>query len=199
MEDTSLFRESDLRNPRYQRIKPTWSFDISLSGSALGGSSFSSGGFSNTVRGFLLDVQYEPAFLQKIGVISFGPTGAYYPVFPRYNNVLPLGGVWSVGVEARYQAVLFKNQPLVPYVGLASEMINYHLASAPGEHLIATGPILGLGFLLNWLEPSSAFDFYSNYGAVRSYLTAELRSLSGSSSDQTISGSSYFFGLRIEF
>jgi len=52
---------------------------------------------------------------------------------------------------------------------------------------------------MNPLEPSAAYDFYKDSGILRTYLTAEIRSLKGSNSSLAISGTSYYFGIRTEF
>jgi hypothetical protein len=61
------------------------------------------------------------------------------------------------------------------------------------------GPIFGGEFLLNWLDQDAARQAFAAYGIARSYLVAELRALSGSDTNVSISGRSLFFGLRIEF
>ncbi len=53
--------------------------------------------------------------------------------------------------------------------------------------------------LLNFMEPSSAAEMYYSHGVSRSYLVAEMRNLAGTDANVTVSGSSYFFGLRLEF
>ena len=59
--------------------------------------------------------------------------------------------------------------------------------------------ILVLVYLLNFIDRPGAAYFYSNSGVLRSYLVGEVRMLSGDAAGISVSGSSIFAGIRIEW
>ena len=48
-------------------------------------------------------------------------------------------------------------------------------------------------------DPDSAATFFSDYSVARSYLVAELHMTTGSDSNLSFSGNTYYFGMRVEF
>ena len=188
------------RIPRYQQMLPSWGIEFTASGKPLGSSDL---GIDPNVPdsktlGFSLKGEYQPLSVQKYGILSFGPSLSLYPTYPE-NQYATLFGLWSVGAQIRYQARYFREQPIVPLVGFALEYWNYHFKDGTLGGFTATGPFAGLMFLLNVIAPGEAADFYANYDVKRSYLVAEYRSLSGTNAVRTLTGGSFFFGLRFEF
>src|SRR4051812_19204265 len=98
--------------PPQARVRPQ--FGIELAGSAMGLGASATGADVSATRGFLLQAEYQPAFVQAIGVISLGVTAGAYPSIPATG--VP---AYSLGAEARYQAVFFRSQILVPFGGYA--------------------------------------------------------------------------------
>lgn len=194
----------DLRVPRYTSELPHWAVEVTAALKAVGTSSRFPNGFISekdvAVRGFSVQGDYQPGFFQQFGVLGFGPSLNWYPIFsPNALTADNRFGLWSAGGQIRYQAKFFQQQIFVPEAGVSAEMWQYHLATGPSGHLSAVGGFLGGMLLLNRLDPGGSASFYSNYGVLRSYLVAELRALSGSDANLTLSGTTYFFGLRIEF
>ncbi|MBI3534915.1 MAG: hypothetical protein HY072_05460 [Deltaproteobacteria bacterium] len=185
--------------PYYPNIRPMWAFEFTGSLSALGTSPSIPNKGSAKVRAVAFQIDFQPPWIQKLGVLSLGPSLQLYPVSP-YQGITSkaLGSLWSTGGQVKYQAYFFKQQPIVPVVGYTIDWWNYTLADSNKGRIIAKGPILGLMLLLNILEPESAFEFFLNWGIARNYLVAEYRFLSGSDSNISFTGGSIFFGLRFE-
>jgi hypothetical protein len=87
----------------------------------------------------------------------------------------------------------------VPTIGYEYQYLTYALTTGPQGAMPLSGPVFGAMFLLNVLEPTSAAEMYVEQGISRSYLVAEFKSLQGNDANLSISGQSFFFGLRFEF
>jgi hypothetical protein len=183
---------------KFQLLRPSLSVHLEYSLNALGGSDVSAGQRVAS-KGISMAAEYDPPFIQKIGVLGIGPVISLYPLIPASPSITNnYFSIWSAGVQLHYQARFFREQILVPEVGYDFERLSYHLQNAQGGFTVS-GPMLGLYLLLNPFEPSTAFDFYTDSGALRTYLTAEIRTLKGSDANINVSGTSSFFGLRVEF
>lgn len=144
--------------------------------------------------------EFQPAFLQAIGVIGFGPSFTVYPVIGGDGTfVANLMGLWSVGGQIRYQARFFDEQIVVPTVGFAFEQFRYQFADDNSGYVNAMGPFFGLWLYLNPLDRRAAADFYADYKGTRSYLVAEARMLSAADDLVTLSGMTIYVGFRLEF
>ncbi|HUP56892.1 MAG TPA: hypothetical protein VM598_05520 [Bdellovibrionota bacterium] len=195
------------RPPPYQRALPEWAFQASFSPGALGDGDIADASGSTAPTGVSLQVELQPAFLQGFGVLGFGPSLSVYPISGNESVASNSFALWSVGGQVRYQARYFREQPIVPMAGFAFERVAYRLNNlgpagatrSVNSSVNMTGPFFGAWFLLSVLEPDQASMAYINSGLVRSYLTAEVRSMTGSDDDVDLSGNSYFFGLRVEF
>ena len=178
--------------PFYQNENPLWGLELSGSLNAFAGGTLISTLGLDKVRSASLEFEFQPPFVQKIGVIALGPSFQLYPSGSLAN-------IWSVGGQVHYQARFFREQPLVPLMGYRLEYWNYRSSTISPSHFIAQGPFFGALFLLNVLEPESASEFFINFGILRSYLVAELRYLTGNDNQISLDGKSYYFGLRFEF
>lgn len=185
--------------PEYQKTRPQWGVELTVSPSALGTNQLTSD-FTGNPLAYELSAEFQPAFLQGLGVLGFGPVVGLY-AFPADQNIALATGVWTVGAEARWQARFFREQIVVPVAGYAFEYIHYHFEAGSGNtgSVEGDGPILGLYVLLNQFEPGEAEEMFKENGVSRSYFVAEARDLMGSDGYLSFSGFSYFFGLRIEF
>ncbi len=194
----------DYRIPLYTTLRPQWAIGLNSSLNALGGRALTSQQGTNPIYAFQLLVEYQPAFLQSLGVMGIGPSATIYPIF---NNPVTYqaASIVSVGGQIRYQARFFREQPIVPFAGYSMEYLNYQFTTGASGIAVVKSPIFGAMVLLNFLEPSSAAQFFINNGILRSYAIFELRNLSSSSPNNvvglpiTISGLSSYFGLRFEF
>lgn len=183
----------------YQLQRPAWGAQLDFSPSALGKTDLS-GGQGVTADGFSVAFEYQPTFLQGLGVFGFGPQISLYPVLPQNTNIQNTPySVWSYGFNLRYQARFWREQIIVPMAGYDYERLSYNLLNLGNGSMTVAGPVVGIYILMNPLEPEAAYDFYEDSGILRTYLTAEIRSVSGSSSDLSISGTSYYIGIRTEF
>ncbi len=187
------------RVPLYQRSRPA--IGVELVGSSRGVSADSTipdlG--STVVRGFQLSAEYQPQFLQGVGVVSIGAQLSAYPIFETTNATSSKLALWSWGGQIRYQARWFREQPLVPVVGFEMARWRYSLADGSTGSFNVQGPVLGAMLLLNVLDPGAAAGFYANHGVMRSYLVAEMHQLTGEDALIQLTGNTYFFGLRFEF
>ena len=188
------------REPAYTLTRPTWGIQFTGALKAFGGNDLITGQAGVPTRAFQVSGEYQFPFLQSLGVLSMGPTVGTYPIFGSITKD-PVS-VMEVGGQIRYQLRFFREQPIVPIAGFQFEYLNYHFTSPSPSGmsgaLMATGPTFGGMFLLNWLEPSAAAEIYVDNGVSRSYLLAEARILSGTDTNLSLSGTSLFFGLRLE-
>jgi len=192
--------ESIAKYHEYEQHLPNFGLSLAGSNEALGAEQ-PLGTTSGTAMGFSAEFEYQPAFLQAIGVIGFGLSGNIYPVGPTAsgaNNVTGLG-VWSAGGQVRYQAKWFVSQPVVPMVAWQAEQLFYKRNDNASGNFTISGPAAGLWILMNIFEPSSAGALYVDTGISRSYLVAEWRSRTGQDDLLTINGGSWYLGLRLEF
>ncbi len=185
----------DPRVPPHYYYRPQ--FGVSFMGTARAFASIGGG----TVRGFSLLFEYQPRFVQKIGVLSIGPTVAVYPIYVSNSLSGSAASIWSVGGIVRYQARWFRNQWLVPTVGFAFDRISYNASAGSGNAGSTTqsGPVFGLMLLLNAIDPDTAAASFVEPGIVRSYLFAELKKPTGGDAVIVPANPVYQFGLRIEF
>lgn len=195
---------------------PSWGFEVTGSSDALGGQSISPFQASTPARSVSIEAEYQPDIFQSlnIGVLSFGPSFAIYPLASNLadsstrlkgTNFLSL---WSAGGQVRYQAYFSPHQFLIPMAAYSVEMLDYNFsAAAKAEGLAPSGskgilpvqgPSVGLWLLLNDLSRDAAVDMYENTGFLRSYLVAEYQVLKGSNPAVNVAGSSFYFGIRLE-
>ncbi len=187
--------------PTYQFLRPKWGYSGNISMKGLGAAPVFKGVTDPTVMGALVQFEYQPAFIQSIGVIGLGMSGGIYRLAGSNVTTQNVLGVWEVGGQIRYQARYFREQPVVPYAGFSYERVGYSFGGDAGDlkgAVINSGAFFGGMLLLNTFEPSAAAEFYVNYGVLRSYLFVEYKMISAASEDLTASGNSLFFGLRIE-
>jgi hypothetical protein len=197
------------RVPLYQLHRPEWGVELAGSLQGFGKEAQIAGDVSDLkVRGVGFQFDYQPRFLQAIGVIGLGPSFGAYPVTPASDTYAAATAHWYVGGQVRYQARFFREQILVPMIGYAFEYMSYRYKAVhapggdlPGEsgRLLLQGPVFGAWLLLNWFEPSAAADMFVNNGVSRSYLVAEMRMLQGADINVDVPGEALFFGLRIEY
>lgn len=185
--------------PYYQLSRPNWGVELAGSASALGGQDVVAQQGGVATRAFTIQFEYQPEFIQSIGVIGFGPSVSLYPILPAGAVSPKAFSNFAVGGQIRYQARFFREQILVPMAGFEAQMLRYDFNSIGPGTATLTGPFFGAMLLLNVFEPSSAAEMYIDTGISRSYLVAELKNLSGAGGGVTVSGSSLYFGLRFEF
>ena len=183
---------SNVRIPTLQKIQPQWALQFSGSPKAFGLST--DGAF---IRGFSIQMDYQPQFFQKFGVLGFGPSFNLYPVIPYTGRTDGPIGIFSLGAQIQYQARFFREQPIVPIVGYNFEYLRQKFVDEAAQAGWISGATLGAMILLNEIDPTESADFYVNYQVCRTYLIAELRNSSGRGEAQAFR--SYFFGLRFEF
>jgi hypothetical protein len=194
----SRARVEELQIPIYQRVRPTWGTDLSASLRGLGSGTEVQGATSSSrLNGFSLRMEYQPAWIQAVGVFGLGLSFQSFTL-PEQLGASGLGS-YSVGAQARYQLRLLREQWIVPYAGYAVERVAYRLRAGGSGSFLSQGPFFGAALLLNFLEPSVAADAYAGTGIVRTYLFAELRTPSTGDSVVRVSGRSPFFGLRFEY
>ncbi len=187
----------------YDRERPNWALQVAYGPSALGTGGDLPGANASEVknfRGVTLQTEWQPAFLQALGVIGLGPSAQVYPEIPKTTLSSNTIALWSVGFQARYQMKYFRGQWVVPMGGYSIESVQYNVGGESGRFL-AQGPFAGAFILLNPLEPSAAGEFYATTGVKRTYLVAEARLRTGSAtgSGPTVGETAWFFGLRSEW
>ena len=198
-EVTDTKKRKDSRIPGYTLAPPNWAVQILGSAKALGGKDLVTEQAGSPTRSAQVSFSYQPPVIQKAGVLSLGVQGGIFPISTDVRVASKVWSVWSAGLDLRYQARYFREQPVVPFLGLTYQRLAYRFESGASGVATLTGPVFGGMVLLNVLEPDAASEFYIRQGILRSYLVAEIQSLSGTSKELSISGRSYFFGLRFEF
>lgn len=198
-------KKGDPRIPGYQKTKPSWAFAITSSLRPLGEQNFlpltaEESKKGTTLRGLSAQFEWQPKFVQAIGVLGIGVSAGAYRFFDLATTkpAVPTWPLYSVGGQIRYQLRVFREQPIVPMFGYSAEFNRVLLRSMQGNFL-THGWVAGAGLLLNIFEPSAAANFYARSGISRSYLVAELRNMTSNDPVLSFSGRSLFFGLRMEF
>lgn len=188
----------DLDRPRYQRLRPSVGIAVSGAWQALGGTDIVPEVGGASIRSVDIRAEYLFPGLQSIGVIGLGATASVYPIASASSVANSNLSLWGVGLTARYQARFFTEQFLVPTFAYDATSFRYIFSSGKSGRTNLTGPSFGVWILINALDSESAGNFYSNWGGKRTYLTAEMKTLSGGDGVITVSGASYYAGLRIE-
>jgi hypothetical protein len=182
------------RIPRYHHSRPTWGAEITGSLKALGGADLIANGKS--VNSLSFQFEFQPAFLQLIGVIGFGPSFSVYRANGVTNKFVDF---WGVGGQVRYQARYFRQQPIVPMAGYEIQHMRYKFSTGTDGFATAKGPFYGAWLLLNFLDPGAAAESYVESKISRTYAVFEFRDLRADTRDFSSAGKSIYFGLRFEF
>ena len=188
--------ESDLRVAR-----PNWAAELQYSFRALGDHPIvplQAG--ANPATAFLLSLEYAPAWFQKLGVLSIGPLIEYLSIV-GFNPSILAGNVFPLfmaGAQVRYQLRYLDQQLFVPIVGYSYEYFSYKFASGPQGQFWVKGPSGGLMIFLNALDEDSALQFYRLTGIQRSYVVFNYRALHGTDGTVSLTGGSFYVGLRLE-
>ncbi len=194
--------------PEYQLARPNFAVQLLGSLNALGGAPAVTTLPNSKAAAIVMDVDYEPSFLQSIGVVAIGVGGGILPVSSGDANVTiqsSTGSFWQVGGHIKYQARLFREQIIVPTVGYTWERMTYKLSATDNYdgfdgNVSYNYPSFGAMFLLNVLEPRQANELYHDWHIKRTYLAYELRSLTAKEGTRFPgNGATHYFGLRVEF
>jgi hypothetical protein len=137
--------------------------------------------------------------LHPWGSIGLGASIALYNTLPLNEITSSIGGLASLGYQARYEAQYWPNQWIVPMIGYSGEWVRFQLTNENSGVASTQGLFFGGMLLLSAFDEGAASEMYTNYGISRTYLFAELRNRGGSQDGITFDGRSYFFGLRFEF
>lgn len=181
-------------------IRPAWSFQLDSTHGTLEQNDSSADPRSEKIpSGVGIHFNYQPTFLQALGTFSVGPSFYFYPFSTINQRVLKTPHSWAAGAEARYQLRLFRKQWLVPTAAYHSQYLAYQLSDGTSGKTMVRGHSLGALFLLNAIDREISLDFFKSWGALRTYLLAELRMTHGNDRQIIFSQKSYFFGLRIEY
>jgi hypothetical protein len=180
-------------------VRPNWGASITGSVGALGAADVTPFQAGSVARALEIQVEYQPAFLQSIGVLGVGPNVSIIPLGSDGTVTNSPISIWSAGGQIRYQARYFREQPIVPFASFEMQYMTYHLLNGAEGAALLMGPSFGGMILLNFLEPSSAAELYISDGISRSYLVGEYKILEGNGGKISVSGGSVFFGLRFEF
>ncbi len=193
----------DRKIPFYDRENPSWGVDIHGSLNALGATSPTNTAedVEYSTRNFGIGFEYQPQFLQSLGVVSIGPSVNLYILEPMGSLTSGPFSIMSFGGSAKYQFRYFRAQPFVPFVGFEYQMIKYRFVveGFPSGWTTSTGMTFGGMLLLNWMEPSSAHSLWSETGIKRSYLVGEVKTMTAGEPALSVDGSAIYFGLRVEY
>ncbi len=190
----------------FQRLRPNWGVQLYGAITALGSGSapLVPGKPDSTASAFAVDLDFQPAIVQAAGVIGVGLSAGIFPATGADDAVSSAFSIYQVGAHLKYQARYFREQILVPYVGFNIERLSYAVTSpttgqTARETVVHQYPVFGAMFLLNHLEPNQAHEAYRDWGILRSYLLFEIRKIDLPGRPLALSGTSYFFGLRVEY
>jgi hypothetical protein len=197
-------RLADRKIPPYDRENPRFGFELHAFLAALGtpevtqivGTQATHIAMKNFGGGF----EWQPRFIQdaRIGVLTLGPSVNLYFVDDATESNL---SIYSAGLAMKYQFRYFRNQILVPFVGVESQLIQYKFSPSTGlgeGRTTAVGPTFGLMLNLNWLEPSAARTHFTDNDVRRSYAIAEIKRLSSAVDPLAALKNALYFGLRFE-
>jgi hypothetical protein len=190
--------------PAYQVVRPQWGVQLSGAPAAFSGTALVPAQGTSQATGLTILAEYQPAFLQSIGVIGIGPSFNVYPIFYGNSTSNPFA-IFSGGAQIRYQARFFREQPVVPIAAYGFEYLRYQYVANNGVQgasgaMLISGPTLGAWILLNVIDSATASQMYLSTGIVRTYLTVEWKNMTGSDGTATVvSGGSFYAGLRFEF
>jgi len=154
------------------------------------------------VNNFGIGFEYEPKFLQSLGVVSIGPSVNLFFLDPSGDLSSGAFSLYSLGGSIKYQLKFMRSQIFVPFVGYEAQMIHYSFFEETGlgsGWTSTQGPTFGGMLLLNWMEPSSAHNLFSEYGIKRSYLVGEAKLLAADNALFDTEGTAIYFGLRMEY
>ncbi len=217
--ETAMFDESagssvrsvDRSIPGPERENPSWGIDVHGSLQALGtpikSQALDAGGNpvgpirENGVSNFGIGFEYQPQFLQSLGVVSIGPNFNMYLIDPESGLTEGSFSIFSVGGSVKYQLRFMRGQVFVPFVGYEIQQLRYTFRDATiGQGwTMASGPTFGALIYLNWIEPSAAHNFWAESGVKRSYLVAEMKNLSAEEPILSSEGTALYFGVRMEY
>jgi hypothetical protein len=198
-QESAIEAKKEGRVPYYQTTHPAWGFELSATIGALGGQDIEASQGGSLARGLEMQFEYQLPFLQAIGVLSFGPSFALYPIGADGSVTPDAKSIWAAGGQVRYQARFFREQIIVPMAGYEYQQFSYNFSDGNSGKTPLSGAFVGAMFLLNVVEPSAASELYINAEISRSYLVAEYKMLSASDANVDISGGSFYFGFRLEF
>ncbi len=166
------------RTPAYKLHRPNFGFALGVSPVAgLAAPEFAGTDLGNVARSFQLQAEYQPAFLQAIGVLGIGVCGSLYK---DVTNLSDGTVTWSAGGQIRYQFRYFQEQWVVPTVSFGAEYGMYQLSATSSGTFFLMYPAAGGMLLLNFIEPSAAAEGFAESGVSRSYLWGEARMQIGS-------------------
>ena len=194
----------DMDSRPYDRERPNWGVGVSYSPEALGDGGTlpdASSHAAGKVRGISLQMEWEPAFIQLIGVLGLGVNAQIYPEYPKTGLTKTAASLLSYGAQVRYQLKFFRGQWIVPMAGYSAEQVQYSLPGSVKGSFVSSGPFAGAMLLLNPFDRSSAGEFYASMGVKRTYLFAEMRMRSGTAGAEGVKfgENSWFAGVRSEW
>lgn len=184
----------------YQNFRPQWGLE--LQGAALNDRELTQiqNGKKYSMYSLGLQWEFQPRFIQTIGVLGAGLSlGAHPGQIAEGKVKSDLIFAWSAGGQVRYQARFFENQWIVPMVAYSAEIMNYQLRATPVGRLMTRGPTLGAWILLNALDTKSGRTLFYDYGVARTYLVAEMKTMTGQDTVVKTNGRTYYVGLRFEY
>jgi hypothetical protein len=184
--------------PPYQLALPTFATQLAVAPDVFTKSPTIANS-SVSVHGLAATFEYQPQAWQKYGVFDIGAIGGVYIITPQGVVTSSALDLFSIGVQFRYQARFYQEQPIVPFVGYAAEYFHYENINGASQSLNQNGPMAGLMFLLNDLDPTAMRDLYKEDGISRIYLVVEARGTSSGNQTLPWSPSDWYFGIRTEF
>ena len=192
--------KAEKHHPEYQLHRPNFGLALSMSPTAgIAGATFAGADFESAMRSFQFQAEYQPAFLQAIGVLGIGACGTIYLPFKGPTTAPdPVAGItWSAGGQIRYQFRYWREQWVVPTVSFGAEYMVYDLGGTTAGSLMLMYPGFGGMLLLNFIEPSAAAEGWATSGVSRSYLWGEAR-FQIASGTEAASGILAVAGIRVE-
>lgn len=183
---------------RWVESRPQWGLQLKASSSNLGDRTFNYRGNPSHSHSFGIDAEFQPSFLQFIGVLGIGPSFVTYsnPGSARAAKDLVLAT--GFGAQARYQAKLFRHQWLVPTVSYRAEQLRFRLQDDTRGSTLAKSYGAGLWLSLSELAHLEGQKFFASYGVSRVYITSEMSIPHQTRGELDQTGKHVHFGLRVE-
>ncbi len=178
--------------------KNNFAVDLLASSSAMGSLTFEAENRKIKLGSYTLRVEYQPIKIPYFGIIGAGPSMQIHPADNgNYMQNSDLAFAGALGLQARYQMLLFDNQFIVPTASYNMETWRIRERGGRTRDMLTRGYSFGAWIYLSNINKKNSEQLYKDIGISRVYVLAEWTRLEGKK-DFSIKGENIFVGLRFE-
>ena len=186
--------DEDESVPAYLKASPRWAFGLRLAFSDFP----IKGGLGDS---FQLFTDYMLPSI-KVGTLSFGIHLGSFPIYaPDTGLPYPVYENYSVGAQGRFQLKFMQRQLIIPTAAVEWDYFSLKEYDTGAGQLTGSSVGVSLGAMLSmgYFDPGTARQSFEGLGMTDTYLTAEMRTANISTTLFDLSGSFWYFGIRLEF